>query len=66
MFPSGSEILIIILAVLVLFGGKKMPEIARWIGKGMSEFQKAAREFKQEMDLDASDEKKEKKTELKG
>jgi TatA/E family protein of Tat protein translocase len=46
---SGGEILLILVAVLVLFGADKMPGIARGIGKGMREFQKAADEIKAEL-----------------
>jgi sec-independent protein translocase protein TatA len=67
MFPSGSEILVIVLAVLVLFGGKKIPEIARYIGKGINELQKATRDIKREMDINQTDrEAEKKKDDLKG
>ena len=55
MFPSGSEIIVIVMAVLILFGGEKIPEIARWMGKGMSELRKATRELKSELDLNSID-----------
>ena len=45
---SGGEILLILIAVLVLLGADKMPGIARGIGRGMREFQKAADEIKSE------------------
>ena len=45
LFVSGSEIFIILLAVLLLFGAKKIPEIASGLGKGMNEFQKAKDEI---------------------
>jgi sec-independent protein translocase protein TatA len=38
------ELLIILLVVLVLFGGKKLPELARGLGQGMKEFKKATRD----------------------
>ncbi|TKJ40247.1 twin-arginine translocase TatA/TatE family subunit [candidate division LCP-89 bacterium B3_LCP] len=52
MIPSGSELIIILFAVLILFGGKKIPGIARNIGKIIGDMQKATREFKREMDID--------------
>ena len=36
----GPEMLIIFLAILLLFGGKKIPELMRGLGKGISEFKK--------------------------
>ena len=42
LFISGQEIVILALAVLILFGSKKIPEMARGLGKGMREFRKAA------------------------
>jgi len=46
---SGSEIFIIFVAVLLLFGSKKIPEIAKGLGKGMREFKKATDEIKREI-----------------
>ena len=37
------EIILIILAILILFGAKKIPELAQGIGKGMKEFKKASK-----------------------
>ena len=34
------EIILILLAVIILFGGKKIPELARGLGKSLSEFKK--------------------------
>jgi len=45
---SAGEILIIFLAILMLFGSKKIPELARSLGKGINEFKKAADDIKQE------------------
>lgn len=38
---GGSEIIVILLIVLVLFGGKKIPELMRGLGKGVKEYKKA-------------------------
>lgn len=46
---GGSEILLILLAVLVLFGADKLPGFARNIGKGMREIKKATDEIKDEL-----------------
>jgi sec-independent protein translocase protein TatA len=42
--PSPSELLIILGIVLLLFGAKKLPELARSMGKASREFKKGARE----------------------
>lgn len=53
------EILLIVLAILILFGAKKIPELAKGIGKGMKEFKKAVREVEEDINLDdKSDSKK--------
>lgn len=39
--PGGMEWLIIIIAILILFGGKKIPEFMRGLGKGVKEFKTA-------------------------
>ncbi|MDD4871802.1 MAG: twin-arginine translocase TatA/TatE family subunit [Kiritimatiellae bacterium] len=38
--PSGPELIIILFVILLLFGSKKLPELARSIGKSISEFKK--------------------------
>ena len=43
------EIGLIILVVIILFGGKKLPELARGLGLGLREFTKATREIKDEV-----------------
>ena len=57
-FISGQEIFVILLVVLLLFGAKKIPDIARGLGKGMGEFKKAADDIKREMNNHTSDIKK--------
>lgn len=43
------EMIVIFLIVLLLFGAKKIPELARGVGKGMGEFKKAKQEFEREI-----------------
>lgn len=45
---GGSELMLILLVVLVLFGGKKIPELARGLGKGIREFKKAQSDLETE------------------
>jgi len=42
--PGPTEIILIILALLLLFGGRKIPELMRGLGKGMKEFKNAQKE----------------------
>jgi len=42
---GGGELILIVLAIIVLFGPKKIPEIARMFGKGMQEFRRAQAQF---------------------
>ena len=51
------EILIILLFILLLFGAKKLPEIARSLGKSLKEFKKATRDIKKELDVEEDIEK---------
>jgi sec-independent protein translocase protein TatA len=48
-FLGGWEWLIVILAVLILFGAKRIPELAKGLGSGIKEFKKAAREVTDEV-----------------
>lgn len=45
------EMIVIFLIVLLLFGAKKIPELARGVGKGMGEFKKAKQEFEREIKM---------------
>ncbi len=60
MFGS-SEIILILLAVLLLFGGKRLPEIARNIGRGYNLLKRELREFKNSIDLSEKDDEPERK-----
>jgi len=52
---GASEILLILLVVLLLFGGKRLPELARSIGKGLAEFRRATQEVQREITQPLSD-----------
>jgi sec-independent protein translocase protein TatA len=49
-FPGGSEWIFIILIVLLLFGGKKIPELMRGLGRGIREFNDAKTTVKSEIE----------------
>ena len=46
--PSGGSWIIIAIAVLLLFGGKKIPELMKGLGGGLKEFKKASKEESEE------------------
>jgi TatA/E family protein of Tat protein translocase len=46
------EMIFIVLMALVLFGPKKLPELARQLGKAMAEFKKASNEFKNQLEME--------------
>lgn len=61
---GGPEIAVIFLVVLLLFGAKKIPELARGLGKSMGEFKRAREEFEDEIhraEAEVTSEKKETK-----
>ena len=70
---GGGEIILIFLIVLLLFGAKKVPELFRSLGKGVTEFRKAKNEWEQDInevmsqepieDHDFSESEKQKKEE---
>lgn len=47
---GGPEIILILFVILLLFGAKKIPELARGMGKGIREFKDATKEIKDEID----------------
>ncbi len=55
-FLGGYEWIIILLAIVLLFGGKKIPELMRGLGKGIREFKDSSKEIKEESE--ATDSKK--------
>ena len=52
---GGGEIILVLAAVLILFGAKKLPELARGLGEGISQFRKATRDVINAADDEASD-----------
>ena len=54
---GSQEIIIIALVILLLFGGKKIPELMRGLGKGVSQFKKGMKVIEEE--INAEPEKKE-------
>lgn len=58
---GGPEIILILFVILLLFGAKKIPELARGMGKGIREFKDATKEIKDEIDDTASEVNKDKK-----
>jgi len=47
--PSGPDLIILLVIVLVLFGAKRLPELARGLGQSVNEFKKAKDEFDKEL-----------------
>jgi sec-independent protein translocase protein TatA len=47
--PGPTEWVVILAIVLVMFGAKKLPELARGLGQGMNEFRKVRQEFDKEL-----------------
>ena len=56
--PGWTEMLIIALFIIIFFGAKKIPEIAKGMGKGIREFKDATKEIKNEINEGSSEEKK--------
>ena len=54
---GSTEIIIIALVILLLFGGKKIPELMRGLGKGVAQFKKGMKDIEEE--INAEPEKKE-------
>jgi sec-independent protein translocase protein TatA len=59
---GAQELLLILLVVLLLFGAKKIPELAQGLGKGIREFRKAVRDTKEELEKPEEENKSDKKS----
>ena len=49
---GSQEIIIIALVILLLFGGKKIPELMRGLGKGVSQFKKGMKDIEEEINTE--------------
>ena len=49
-WPGTTELIVIGLVIVIFFGAKKIPELARGLGKGIREFKDATKEIKDEID----------------
>ena len=58
-FIGGWEWVIIVLAILLLFGAKKLPELAKGLGKGIREFKKASSDISSELNAASYEEEQE-------
>ena len=47
---GGQEVLLILLVILIFFGAKKIPELARGLGKGIREFKDATKDIKNDIE----------------
>ena len=61
--PGGTEWILIILAVLILFGGRKIPEFMRGLGRGIREFNDDKSNVQKEIEEGMSEKEKEKEKE---
>ncbi|MCO5229962.1 MAG: twin-arginine translocase TatA/TatE family subunit [Chitinophagales bacterium] len=62
--PGGGEMFFILLAVLLLFGGKKIPELMRGLGKGIREFNSAKASIKDEIETGMKESEEEPKKKI--
>ena len=59
---GGQELIWVFIIVLLLFGAKKLPELARGVGKSMGEFKKAREEFEHEITRSAEEVSRDERT----
>ncbi len=58
---SGVEILVVLLIIVLLFGARKLPDLARSIGKAFKAFKKEIKDVKSDLEIDESDESESRK-----
>ena len=51
---GGTELIVVLVAILVLFGAKRIPEFAKGLGKGINEFKKASREVTDSLETEST------------
>lgn len=61
-FLGGQELVVILIIVILLFGAKKIPELAKGLGIGLKEFKKASSEPEKKIEQGTVNEPKEKET----
>lgn len=54
---GGGSLILIFVVILLLFGAKGIPELAKGLGRGLTEFKKATKEIQEELDSENSDKK---------
>ena len=54
-FPMGWQWVIIVLVILIFFGGKKIPELMKGLGKGINQFKAGLKEVEDDIKADISD-----------
>lgn len=59
--PGGVELIVIVFVVLLLFGGRKIPELMRGLGKGIKEFNTARSSLEDELQKGMDEEEKKQK-----
>ncbi|GAB3822709.1 twin-arginine translocase TatA/TatE family subunit [Pontibacter rugosus] len=52
---GGTEVILILLAILLLFGAKRIPELAKGLGRGIREFKDATKEIKNDIETSVKD-----------
>jgi len=55
---GGGSLVLIILVIILLFGAKRIPELARGLGRGIREFKDATKEIQDDLDNSLKDDKK--------
>lgn len=59
--PGGMELVVIVFVILLLFGGRKIPELMRGLGKGIKEFNTARASLEDELQKGMEEEEKKQK-----
>lgn len=59
---GSTEVMLILFVILLLFGAKRIPELARGLGHGIREFKDATKEVKNQLDVSPEDESPVKKS----
>ncbi len=55
-FLNGPEVIALLVLVLILFGAKKLPELARGLGQGLKEFKKSSKEIQEDLNTAMNEE----------